>query len=146
LAYLSQNGISKDKEVKQVKKLFDEWNTLKKISKETKKEISPMVDNETKKNQTTITKFEETLKAFTNEIKKRGFYRYDTGKEGAVAELDQTREEVDEFKNNLNDLEFTAAKFEHPDATIASRGQIEIIETELKAMSQLWGHIGTCED
>lgn len=50
LAYLSQNGISKEKEVKQVKKLFDEWNTLKKISKETKKEISPMVENETKKN------------------------------------------------------------------------------------------------
>lgn len=83
---------------------------------------------------------------FTNEIKKRGFYRYDTGKEGANNELDQTREEVNEFKSNLNDLEFTAAKFEHPDATIASRAQIEIIETELQAMSALWGHIGVCQD
>ena len=33
----------KDKEVKQSKKLFDEWNSLKKLCKETKKEIMPSI-------------------------------------------------------------------------------------------------------
>ena len=36
--------------VKQSKKLFDEWGAVKKLSKDTKKEISGLVDNESKKN------------------------------------------------------------------------------------------------
>lgn len=44
LKFLQTNGISKDKEMKQTKKLFDEWNTLKKTAKETKKEIAPKVE------------------------------------------------------------------------------------------------------
>lgn len=48
--------------MKQTKKLFDEWNTLKKTAKETKKEIAPKVDAESKRNSATISKHEEELK------------------------------------------------------------------------------------
>lgn len=145
IQFLSANGISKDKEAKQVKKLFDEWTSLKKIAKETKKEIAPLVDSESKKNQQTITKFEETLKAYTTDLKKREFYKYDTGKARADETLEAVRMEIDTFKNKLAELQFSSIKFEHPDAINASQAQIEVIETEMDAMSRLWDHAGYCQ-
>ena len=35
--------------MKQIKKLFDEWTGLKKLAKDIRKEISPMVANENEK-------------------------------------------------------------------------------------------------
>ena len=146
LQYLSQNGVSKDKEAKQVRKLFEEWTQLKKIARETSKEIQPLVENESKKNMTTITKFEESLKTYISDLKKRDFYKYDTGKAQASETLVAVQSEIDGFKKSLSDLEFTAGKFEHPDAITNSKQQIEVIEVELEAMNSLWGHIGTCQD
>ena len=50
LKVLVAHSMVKDKEVKQSKKLFDEWGNLKKLAKETKKEIAGLVDTEAKKN------------------------------------------------------------------------------------------------
>lgn len=55
---------SKDNQAKQIKKLFDEWTQLKKLAKDIKKEISPMVQNEKEKNNNNIKKLEEDLKIF----------------------------------------------------------------------------------
>ena len=44
LKFLSSNGVSKEKEAKQTKKLFDEWTGLKKLGKEVKKEIAKKVE------------------------------------------------------------------------------------------------------
>ena len=51
LKFLQQNNVSKDKEIKQAKKLFDEWGSLKKLGKDVKKEIAPLVDAESKRNE-----------------------------------------------------------------------------------------------
>jgi hypothetical protein len=59
--------------------LFEEWNGLKKLARDTKKEIAPFVANENEKNQTRIKKFEEELKNYTADLKKREFYKYVTG-------------------------------------------------------------------
>jgi vacuolar-type H+-ATPase subunit I/STV1 len=74
----------KDKEVKQSKKLFDEWGNLKKLAKDTKKEISGLVDNETKKNNASVSKLDEDLKVYITEMKKRDFYKYETGREQSL--------------------------------------------------------------
>lgn len=84
LKFLSANNISKDKEMKQTKKLFDEWASLKKLARDVKKEIAPLVDAESKRNSQTITRHEEELKQFITAMKKRDFYRYDTGKEQSL--------------------------------------------------------------
>jgi hypothetical protein len=87
LKFLQTHGISKDKEIKQTKKLFDEWTSLKKLAKEVKKEIAPRVDAESKKNVVTINRHEEDLKAYVAAMKKRNLYRYDTGREQALTSL-----------------------------------------------------------
>ena len=54
----------REREVKQSKKLFDEWGAVKKLSKDTKKEISGLVDNETKKNTAAVSQLDEELKGY----------------------------------------------------------------------------------
>ena len=70
--------------MKQSKKLFDEWAAVKKLAKDTKKEITSMVDNEAKKNNASVAKLDEDLKIYINEMKKRDFYKYETGKEQSL--------------------------------------------------------------
>jgi len=41
--------------MKQTKKLFDDWVSLKKLAKDVKKEIAPKVEAESKRNAATIT-------------------------------------------------------------------------------------------
>lgn len=50
LNFLASRGQAKDSQVKQSKKLFEEWNVLKKLAKDVKKEITPIVGSETQKN------------------------------------------------------------------------------------------------
>jgi hypothetical protein len=65
--------------VKQIKKLFDEWAGLQKLAKDIRKEITPLVNNETEKATNLIKKLEEDLKVFISDLKKRDFYFYKTG-------------------------------------------------------------------
>lgn len=50
LNYLAVKGNAKESQIKQTKKLFDEWNNLKKLAKDIKKEVAPLVASETQKN------------------------------------------------------------------------------------------------
>lgn len=84
LNFLAVEGKAKDSQIKQSKKLFDEWNMLKKLAKDTKKEITPIVASETQKNNVQIGKAEDELKLFISEMKKREFYKYDCGREAAL--------------------------------------------------------------
>lgn len=59
--------------------MFDEWAGLKKLAKEVRKEISPLINNENEKTTNMIKRFEEDLKVYTTELKKREFYFYKTG-------------------------------------------------------------------
>jgi len=81
LNLLTSMNMGKESQVKQTKKLFDDWANLKKIAKDVKKEINPLVTQETGKNNNNIAKLEEDLKAYFQEMKKRDFYKYDCGKE-----------------------------------------------------------------
>lgn len=145
LKFLSANGIQKDKEIKMTKKLFDEWTSLKKLAKDVKKEIAPLVDNESKKNAATIHRHEEDLKQYTTAMKKRDFYRYDTGRETAIASLEKVNSEIDSFIEKTNELKYNATKFEHPEMIEASEGQIGVIQNEVNLFKELWGHIDACQ-
>lgn len=84
LNFLSTKGLAKESQIKQSKKLFEDFTSLKKLAKDIKKEITPIVATETQKNNVQISKLEEELKQFIQEMKKRDFYRYDCGREPAL--------------------------------------------------------------
>lgn len=50
LNYLTSKGTAKESQIKQTKKLFDDWTNLKKLAKDIKKEVAPLVGSETQKN------------------------------------------------------------------------------------------------
>ena len=47
LNFLSVKGLAKDSQIKQTKKLFEDWVNLKKLAKDIHKEITPLVQTET---------------------------------------------------------------------------------------------------
>jgi len=51
---LEQSNQIKDKDKKATKKLFDEWNGLKKLAKDVNKEITPLVEKESKSVSTAV--------------------------------------------------------------------------------------------
>ena len=146
LKFLQINNISKDKEIKQTKKLFDEWTSLKKLAKDVKKEIAPLVDGESKKNGVKITAHEESLKQYITAMKKRDFYRYNTGKEAALESLGSVNVEITDFITNTDILRYNAEKFEQPGAIEGSQNKITEIQTEVGLMQALWDHINDCQD
>ena len=79
-------------------------------------------------------------------MKKRDYYKYDTGKEQADVTLEAVENEIAKHKADLEEMEFTSIKFEHPDAINVSKSQIEVIESETDAMKRLWGHAGDCQE
>jgi uncharacterized coiled-coil DUF342 family protein len=145
LKFLSANNISKEKEMKQTKKLFDEWTSLKKLAKDVKKEIAPLVDGESKKNAATIARHEDDLKSYIADMKKRDFYRYETGREQAQTSLDKVNDEIKDFCTKTEDLKYNAERFEHPEAIEQSQVKIGEIENEVGLMHGLWEHIADCQ-
>lgn len=65
---------SKDNEIKKVKKLQDEWNSLTKMSVMVEKDISGPVKQEGDKAKEDLIKFDEKLKDFYLKMRKEEFY------------------------------------------------------------------------
>jgi len=145
LNYLATKNLAKDSQVKQSKKLFDDWIYLKKLAKDIKKEITPMVASETQKNNVQINKLEEEMKAFTQELKKRDFYKYECGRENALSRLDAVYSEVNEFEKKTESYGFTSEKFGNPNLIDGCNKHIDSIKMELGNMKTLWDHISTCQ-
>lgn len=49
-------------------------------------------------------------------MKKRDFYKYNCGREGALEKLDSVFEEIRQYEDSIDDLGFKAGKFGNPDA------------------------------
>jgi len=110
-----EHQIAKDSQLKQIKRLFDDWTGLKKLAKDIRKEISPLISNENEKTTNMIKKFEEDLRVYTNELKKRDFYYYKTGVSESKKKLTLVGEEIAEFDQKLIDYGYNAQKFGNPD-------------------------------
>lgn len=114
LRLLQTHQIAKESQIKSCKKLFDEWNNLKKLAKDIRKEITPLVNQEKGKNTVSVNKLEEDLKHYFSQMKKREFYKYDCGREKAQEKLDAVYGEIDQFKAQIASLGYNAAKFDNP--------------------------------
>jgi hypothetical protein len=71
---LTKHGIAKDKQLKENKKLNDDWGHVKKLAKDMEKEIKGNVTKETEANAKQIQSLEDSLKSFSSNLKKREFY------------------------------------------------------------------------
>ena len=108
LRMFQEHQIAKDSQLKQIKRLFDEWAGLKKLAKDIKKEISPLVSNENEKTINMIKKFEEDLKIYATKLKKRDFYYYKTGVVDSKKKLASVGEEIAIFDQKIIDYGYNA--------------------------------------
>jgi len=145
LNLLQSQNMSKDSQHKQSKKLQDEWVNLKKLAKDMKKEISPLVTQETSKNNNAIAKLEDDQKHYTQEMKKREFYKYECGKEQAVEKLKAVYSEIADFETKIADFGYVAEKFGNPHLIDNAGKQVEVIKLEVNNMRGLWEHISNCQ-
>lgn len=67
-----------------------------------------------------IKRFEEDLKVYTTELKKREFYFYKTGVTEAKQKLDSVEEEIAVFDQKIVDYGYNAQKFGNPDLITTS--------------------------
>ena len=111
LRMLSSHNVPKDKQMKEYKKLTDDFTSLKKLAKDMEREIKKNVEQETSNNAKQIQALEDTMKKFTNDLKKREFYQYKTGRETAVQKLKDVRTEIADLEKKIEDFGFNAQKF-----------------------------------
>lgn len=111
--------------------MFDEWAGLKKLAKDIRKEISPLVQNENEKTTNQIKKFEEDLKVYATELKKRDFYYYKTGVVDSKKKLSSVNDEIAVFDQKIIDFGYNATKFGNPDLITNSVKQVESIKAEI---------------
>ena len=138
--------MAKDSQIKAIKKLFDEGTNLKKLAKDMKKEISPLVVQETQKNTNSITKLEEDLKTFTQEMRKRDFYKYDCGKDVAIKKLDGVFVEITDFETKITDYGYISSKFSSGNMIDNAQKMVDSIKIEVTNMRGLWDHIAYCQN
>ena len=62
-----------------------------------------------------ITKFEDDLKVFIGELKKRDFYFYKTGVQESRNKIEGIKEELKVYDEKIEDLGYNATKFGSPD-------------------------------
>lgn len=111
---LTKHNIAKDKQLKENKKLNDDWVHVKKLAKDMEKEIKGNVAKETEANAKQIQALEDSLKSFSSNLKKREFYQYKTGREVAMQKLDGVNAEIRELEKKIEDYGYNALKFGQP--------------------------------
>lgn len=145
LRLLLANNLAKESQQKQCNKLFDEWIKLKKLAKETAKEIKQLVITEASKNVIYISKLEEDLKAYMAGMKKREFYKYACGRENSLELLNMIYGEIERDVQRIKELGYNATKFGNPEAIEVPEKQVEHIRAEVNNMKALWDHIAKCQ-
>lgn len=109
------------------------------------KEIKPSITNETQKNKNEINKLEDQLKLFSNNLKKRDFYKYDTGREMAIKKLEAVYDEIDDIEKKIEDLGFNAKKFKEAHLIEGCNKHVESVKAECQGMKILWDQISTLQ-
>lgn len=122
------------------------WQDVKKMAKDVKKEIQPLVDHEKENNNKNIKTLEEEITHFTQEMRKREFFQYKCGVTLAIEKLGGVFDELKVFEDKIEDYGDNARKFGNPDLINKAIKDIEGIKITVKAMNELWRHIEFCQN
>jgi hypothetical protein len=137
--------LSKDSQIKGLTAINKHWGDLKKICKDTKKEIAPLVAQENDKNSFNIKRLEEDITLFIQEMRKREFFQYKCGSKNALEKLDGVFGELKVFEDKIVDYGENAVKFGHPDQINKAERDIDTIKITVENMKALWDHIDICQ-
>jgi dynein heavy chain len=122
------------------------WQDVKKLAKDVKKEIQPLVDHEREQNNKNIKTLEEEITFFTQEMRKREFFQYKCGVTIAIEKLGGVFDELKVFEDKIEDYGDNSRKFGAPDMINKAIKDIEAIKINIKAMNELWRHIEICQN
>lgn len=100
---LLENKKIKDADQKSFMNINKNWQDVKKLARDVKKEIQPMVDHEKENNNKNIKSLEEDITHFTQVMKKREFFQYDCGVKTAIEKLNNVFDELKVFENRIED-------------------------------------------
>ena len=78
-------------------------------------------------------------------MKKRDFYKYECGRENALAKLDAVYSEIRDLETKIENYGHTAEKFSNPNLIDGCVKQADAIKGEMGNMKMLWDHISVCQ-
>jgi len=136
-----ENKKIKDGDQKSFMQINKNWGDVKKLIKDVKKEIQPLIDHEKENNNKNIKSLEEDITHFTQVMKKREFFQYDCGVTIAIEKLGGVFDELKVFEDKIDDYGDNAKKFGNPDLINKAIKDVEGIKITVKAMNELWKHI-----
>ena len=85
------------------------------------------------------------MKTFTQDLKKRDIYKYECGRENALAKLDAVYSEIRDLETKIENYGHTAEKFSNPNLIDGCVKQADAIKGEMGNMKMLWDHISVCQ-
>jgi hypothetical protein len=77
-------------------------------------------------------------------MRKRPFFKYDTGAKESISKLQDVFGELKDFESSRDILGENARKFGNPDLITKTVKDIEAIKATIDNMKALWDHIETC--
>ena len=78
-------------------------------------------------------------------MRKRPFFKYETGAKDSIAKLGDVFGELKTFENSRDSLGENARKFGAPTLIDKAVKDIEAIKATIDNMKALWDHIETCQ-
>ena len=126
-------------------KIVTNWNNVKNNAKASKKTIAPIVEQQDTINKNNIKTLEEQIGTFTQEMRKRPFFKYETGAKDSIAKLGDVFGELKSFENSRDSLGENSKKFGAPTLIDKAVKDIEAIKATIDNMKALWDHIETCQ-
>jgi|TARA_B110001450_G_C17527883_1_gene443370 dynein heavy chain len=78
-------------------------------------------------------------------MRKRPFFKYETGAKDSIAKLGDVFGELKEFENSRDSLGENSKKFGAPTLIDKAVKDIEAIKATIDNMKALWDHIETCQ-
>lgn len=127
-------------------KIVTNWNNVKNNSKTSQKTIKPIVEQQDGINKNNIKKLEEEIGTFTMEMRKRPFFKYETGATESISKLEGVFDELKVFESTRDVLGEHSRKFGNPDLITRTVKDIEAIKQIVDNMKALWDHIETCQN
>jgi len=144
LKLFAKQNRHKESDSRKLRELTKQWNEVQKIARDTKKEIKSVVEQEQDRTGQNVKAFEEKLKVYATDIKKKEFYSYSSGVEVALKKLDAAMEDYKGFMATFQDKEEDAIMFGVPQMMEISKKQLRDLKNDIETMIMLWNHIKKC--
>jgi dynein heavy chain len=139
MTYLDkEEKLPSEKQMKQLKKIGQNINTLKSDIASKEKEIASSVQKESELYKKKISQFEAELKSFQGGLKKEAYFFYKSGLELAMNRIQGVTADLDRHDHELAELEHIATNFSYPGELANSKKIMSVMREDVANFKQLW--------